>query len=137
MLMAPPSRPPVGSDEVYGPEVTLILQVVALDAPIEIRQAAAVNFKNYVKFNWVSKGPHCKPQTNSHCAPVVSLWGRLELRMSTAQVPSNADKQPIPDAEKVWQCQTSHLMYGVHPPDQSVRHQPICAVSEFIVIAVL
>lgn len=29
-------------------------QVVALDAPIEIRQAAAVNFKNHVKFNWVS-----------------------------------------------------------------------------------
>ena len=28
-------------------------QVVALDAPIEIRQAAAVNFKNHVKFNWV------------------------------------------------------------------------------------
>ena len=35
-------------------------QVVALDAPIEIRQAAAVNFKNYVKFNWVSNGLHCK-----------------------------------------------------------------------------
>ncbi len=41
------------------------LQVVALDAPIEIRQAAAVNFKNYVKFNWVSEAPdskyQCKP----------------------------------------------------------------------------
>ena len=29
------------------------LQVVSLDSPVEIRQAAAVNFKNFVKFNWV------------------------------------------------------------------------------------
>ena len=28
-------------------------QVVSLDSPVEIRQAAAVNFKNFVKFNWV------------------------------------------------------------------------------------
>jgi hypothetical protein len=29
-------------------------QVVSTDAPIEIRQAAAVNFKNFVKYSWVS-----------------------------------------------------------------------------------
>ncbi|KAK9829548.1 hypothetical protein WJX72_006417 [[Myrmecia] bisecta] len=29
-----------------------VLKVVALDAPVEIRQAAAVSFKNFVKFNW-------------------------------------------------------------------------------------
>ncbi|EIE27359.1 Cse1-domain-containing protein [Coccomyxa subellipsoidea C-169] len=29
-----------------------VLQVVSTDAPIEIRQAAAVNFKNFVKYRW-------------------------------------------------------------------------------------
>ena len=28
-------------------------QLVASDSPIEIRQAAAVNFKNHVKYHWV------------------------------------------------------------------------------------
>ena len=44
-------------------------QVVALDAPIEIRQAAAVNFKNHVKFNWVSNAPYCKSYTPDAACP--------------------------------------------------------------------
>ena len=35
-------------------------QVVAADVPVEIRQAAAVNFKNFVKFRWVRKLPPSK-----------------------------------------------------------------------------
>ena len=30
-------------------------QIVSTDSPVELRQAAAVNFKNYVKFHWVPK----------------------------------------------------------------------------------
>ena len=52
------------------PRVVLRLQVVALDAPIEIRQAAAVNFKNYLKFNWVSEAPHSKYQCIFLCKAV-------------------------------------------------------------------
>ena len=38
--------------------VGTILKVVATESPIEIRQAAAVNFKNHVKYNWVSLLSH-------------------------------------------------------------------------------
>lgn len=30
------------------------MQITSLDSPVEIRQAAAVNFKNFVKYYWVS-----------------------------------------------------------------------------------
>ena len=37
-------------------------QLISLDSvPIEVRQAAAVNFKNYVKYHWVSAGSRPGP----------------------------------------------------------------------------
>ena len=73
-----------------------------------------MNFKNHVKFNWVSSWPSL--QSAHHmlhplrlCVSMMSLTS-----IFASQVPSNADKQPIPDGEKVWPCQTLCVLAGTH-----------------------
>lgn len=68
------------------------LQVVSLDSPVELRQAAAVNFKNFVKYHWV-------------CCCFRELKFRLDTlpvpTLSHQQVPQEESQLQISDAEKV------------------------------------
>jgi hypothetical protein len=70
-------------------------QVVAADVPVEIRQAAAVNFKNFVKFRWV----------RFTCVNLVcraALAGHISLRLKLLmQAPTQTQHPAISDAEKV------------------------------------
>lgn len=86
-------------------------QVVAADVPVEIRQAAAVNFKNFVKFRWVRQLPPSKKL----------LWECMGAmcynRLTNAQVPAQTEQAAISDAEKV-----RVPMYSMHVPFHACLH---------------
>ena len=58
-----------------GSDLSGMLQVVASEAPIEIRQAAAVNFKNLTKQRWV--GPLCCVSCSVPALPGSVFYGAI------------------------------------------------------------
>lgn len=91
-------------------------QLLSPDVPVEIRQAAAVNFKNHVKAHWVGASLAVVPKTVLVKATKTLMAGtllnvqRVNCRVSQAAVfavqvlktdDMAADQYVIPDTDKV------------------------------------
>ena len=72
------------------------MQLVSLDSPVELRQAAAVNFKNFVKYHWV------EPILALKDTPSLALLCKQEAYAPFGlQAPNEDADLRITDGEKV------------------------------------